>query len=171
MYAPADCPAATTMISDFNPVRDLNNVTRTETTKMLEDSDVPIRVRGLALRLFREKSKIAEWDKHLRRRREAVRIEAGKYLELRKKAADPRQSLDFNPAAEERDRLRALFEQELSNISGQLEHIERYVQFGEKYRGSIQLNLNRLFNIVSMHSSVGYPVVLKTLLKSLLRFN
>ena len=52
---------------------------------------------------------------------------------------------------------------------------------GRKYkpstetRGSIQLNLNRLFNRVVISSVVGHPVVLKTLmkilLKSLLRFN
>ena len=141
MFDPANCLAATTLISDFNPVREdryLNNVTAircerisTETSKILEAIDIC--VKGHALRLLEAQSEIAEWDNHLRRRREAVRVEARKYLELREKT-DSKQSLDFNPAAEERDRLRALFERETDNISGHCEHIERYVKFGEKYR-------------------------------------
>ena len=144
MFNPAIHVAAETMISDFNPVtqdrRRYNAASirhervRTGTAKELEDSDIPFRVKGCALKSFRAHSEIVEWEEHLRRRRETVRVEAGKYLELRKKSDRSRQCLDFNPAAEERDRLRALFEQETASISGQREHIGRYVQFGEKYR-------------------------------------
>ena len=143
MFDPADCLAATTMISecDYNPVREdraLKHVTAlrcertsSKTSKMLEHNDS--RSKDQVLRMFKAPFDIAEWNNHLRLRREAVRVEAGKYLELREKT-DSKQSLHFNPAAEERDRLRALFEQETAKISGQREHIERYVNFGEKYR-------------------------------------
>ena len=92
---------------------------------MLKDSDIPPRVKRHAQRIFESRSEVAAWYDHLRAKREATRVEAGKYLEnLRRRAGgDPMRGLDFNPAAEDRDRFRAMFEEETANLSAQREHI------------------------------------------------
>ena len=136
MFDPAYCFVASTVSSDYNPARedqDFNHAIATKrakttsesSSKELQDSDIPARVKRHAQRLFETRSEVAAWYDHLRARREATRVEAGKYLEnLRRRAGgDPMRGLDFNPAAEDRDRFRALFEEEIANLSAQREHI------------------------------------------------
>ena len=136
MFDPAYCFVASTLSSDYNPARedqDLNHAIATKRAKttsessgkeVLQDSDIPPRVKRHAQRLFETRSEVAAWYDHLRAKREATRVEAGKYLEnLRKRTRDPMRGLDFNPAAEDRDRFRAMFEEETANLSAQREHI------------------------------------------------
>ena len=135
MFDPTYCFVASTLSSDYNPARedqDLNHAIATKraktssesSSKELNDSDIPPRVKRHAQRLFETRSEVAAWYDHLRAKREATRVEAGKYLEnLRKRTRDPMRGLDFNPAAEDRDRFRAMFEEETANLRAQRERI------------------------------------------------
>ena len=152
MFDPAESLSTTTMISDFIPVREecyklregeqlgsVNQRCRRDALKIPGDGTVKMAwSKSGKFKSMRGQEQLwskAEEDEQLRRRREVARVEARKYIQLQmKKGGGCNEGLDFNPAAGERDRLRSLFEQETATISGQREHMERYIKFGEKYR-------------------------------------
>ena len=108
-----------------------------------DDSDIPPRVKRHAQRLFESRSEVAAWYDHLRAKREATRVEAGKYLEnlRRRTGGDPMRGLDFNPATEDRDRFRAQFEEETANINALREHIRDNSHMTFEILGFVSHNL------------------------------
>ena len=132
MFDPAESLATTIMISDFirareecyNPYKGEPGSVKKRIQRCRPRDAFKIPGDGVVKKADEE---------HLRRRREVARVEARKYIQLRMKCGGD-EGLEFNPAAGERDRLRSLLERETASISGQRDHIERYANFGERFR-------------------------------------